>query len=73
MNQRPEGIDDELGGSKKCKSVGDIHAILSDQGAVVHTHAAEAVGQFALAALHERRNLLKETPAVIDRRDKKPK
>jgi hypothetical protein len=31
------------------------------------------VGQFAVAALYERRNLLNQKPAVIDRRDKKPK
>jgi hypothetical protein len=31
------------------------------------------VGQFAVAALYERRNLLNQKPAVIDRRYKKPK
>jgi hypothetical protein len=30
------------------------------------------VGQFAVAALYERRNLLNENPADIDRRYKKP-
>jgi hypothetical protein len=31
------------------------------------------VGQFAVAALYERRNLVNQNPAVIDRRYKKPK
>jgi hypothetical protein len=31
------------------------------------------VGQFAVAALYERRNLLNQKPAVIDRRYKKAK
>jgi hypothetical protein len=30
------------------------------------------VGQFAVAGLYERRNLLNQNPAVIDRRYKKP-
>jgi hypothetical protein len=31
----------------------------------------QVVGQFAVAALYERRNLLKQKPAVIERRYKK--
>jgi hypothetical protein len=46
--------------------------VRSDRFADPVTSRLSVAGQFAEAALYERRNLLNEKPAVIDRRYKKP-
>ena len=48
--------------------------LVSHQGAAAVKNAGlPVVGQFAVAALYERRNPLNQKPAVIDQRYKKPK
>jgi hypothetical protein len=46
------------------------HTATADSLSEVNSVGALVVGQFAVAALYKRRNLLNQKPAVIDRRYK---
>jgi hypothetical protein len=58
-------------GSQEVCLIGEV--IVLSPLSFVNPGGKRVVGQFAVAALYERRNLLNQKPAVIDRRYKKPK